>query len=81
MLASDVVARLKVMVALARFYGRLLPARWYRRFPFLPVPPRPYLAWRFQTAYGLARPRCRTIAHDIWQFGEWLAEGEGEDGR
>ena len=24
----------------------------YRQFPFLPVPPRRYLEWRIETAYG-----------------------------
>jgi hypothetical protein len=25
---------------------------WYRRAPFLPLPPREYLRWRMLTAYG-----------------------------
>jgi len=25
---------------------------WYRRAPFLPVPPRSYMRWRMETAYG-----------------------------
>lgn len=25
---------------------------WYRRPPFLPLPPREYIAWRLYTAYG-----------------------------
>lgn len=25
---------------------------WYRRVPFLPLPPAEYVAWRLQTAYG-----------------------------
>lgn len=25
---------------------------WYRRAPFLPVPPRGYVRWRMETAYG-----------------------------
>lgn len=31
-----------------RFRGR----DWYRRAPFLPLPPPKYLAWRLHTAYG-----------------------------
>jgi hypothetical protein len=27
---------------------------WWRRFPFLPLPPRSYLAWRSETAWGEA---------------------------
>ena len=25
---------------------------WYRRPPFLPLPPRSYMRWRMETAYG-----------------------------
>jgi hypothetical protein len=25
---------------------------WYRRPPFLPLPPRSYVRWRLETAYG-----------------------------
>lgn len=25
---------------------------WYRRFPFLPLPPKDYVEWRNDTAYG-----------------------------
>lgn len=25
---------------------------WYRRWPFLPLPPANYLAWRLHTAFG-----------------------------
>jgi hypothetical protein len=25
---------------------------WYRRWPFLPLPPAEYLAWRLHTAFG-----------------------------
>lgn len=26
--------------------------RWYSRAPFLPLPPRSYVEWRMETAYG-----------------------------
>jgi len=26
--------------------------RWYSRAPFLPLPPRSYVDWRMETAYG-----------------------------
>ncbi len=28
--------------------------RWYSRAPFLPLPPRSYVEWRMETAYGYA---------------------------
>ena len=31
---------------------RLVPRRWWRRAPFLPLPSKDYLAFRLQTQYG-----------------------------
>src|SRR5688572_25358159 len=39
---------LPLMAAAWRFRAR----DWYRRAPFLPLPPREYIAWRLHTAYG-----------------------------
>lgn len=51
------------MLALAVRRPRTIPAilgaswafrarDWYRRFPFLPVPPASYMRWRMETAFG-----------------------------
>ncbi|GAC1650034.1 MAG: hypothetical protein NVS4B3_08180 [Gemmatimonadaceae bacterium] len=37
---------------LLRVGWRFRRRRWYRQFPFLPVPSRIYLRWRIYTAYG-----------------------------
>jgi hypothetical protein len=37
-----------VLAAAWRFRAR----DWWRRAPFLPVPPRDYLEWRLETAFG-----------------------------
>jgi hypothetical protein len=66
------VKHLAIAWALLRFYSRITPANWYRHPPFLPVPPRDYLAWRFHTAYGNIRPPASTVVRDIWQLGDWL---------
>lgn len=58
--------------ALLRFYIRLAPRDWYRRPPFLPIPPADYLNWRLKTAYGKHRPRWPELLRDVWQFGDWL---------
>lgn len=53
---------IRVLAAVLRRPG-LLPALlgaawafrardWYRRFPFLPLPPARYVRWRMKTAYG-----------------------------
>jgi hypothetical protein len=39
-------------VALVRVIWRFRRRNWYRRWPFLPVPPRDYVRWRMHTAYG-----------------------------
>jgi len=58
--------------ALARFYIRLIPAHWYRKSPFVPIPPPAYVRWRLRTAYGKHRPSYPDILRDLWQFGDWL---------
>ena len=35
-----------------RQYRRLVPRRWWRRPPFLPLPDAAYLRFRMETAYG-----------------------------
>jgi hypothetical protein len=39
-------------IRLVRVLWRFRRRHWYRRFPFLPLPSRPYLRWRMHTAYG-----------------------------
>lgn len=70
------VRHLAIVAALVRFYFRILPTGWYRRFPFVPVPPRKYIQWRLQTAYGQKRPSAGVLLADLWQFGGWLADSE-----
>ncbi|NNC92005.1 MAG: hypothetical protein HKN80_05900 [Acidimicrobiia bacterium] len=45
------------------------PRRWWQHAPFLPVPRRPYLRWRLQTAYG--SPDAAPAASDLVHFLEW----------
>ena len=45
---------------------------WYRRAPFLPVPPRSYLAWRLDTAYG--DPVARPPAHEAERYVRWTRQ-------
>ena len=43
---------------------------WYRRVPFLPLPPAEYLDWRMHTAYGESgEPR----AEEIERYLRWSA--------
>lgn len=51
-LALRAIRRPGLAVDLMRISWRFRPARWYRRFPFLPLPDQTYLRWRMYTAYG-----------------------------
>ena len=44
--------RPRLAVDLVRVAWRFRDRRWYRHFPFLPLPARDYVAWRMHTAYG-----------------------------
>jgi hypothetical protein len=45
---------------------------WYRRPPFLPLPPASYLRWRLDTAYGSeAEP---PPLEDVERFARWRRE-------
>lgn len=41
-----------LLVLFARVGWRFRARGWWRRPPFLPLPPAKYLAWRLHTAYG-----------------------------
>lgn len=42
---------------------------WYRRAPFLPLPPREYLAWRMYTVY--ADEHAVPPVEDVIRFARW----------
>ena len=48
---------------------------WYRRPPFLPVPPPEYLRWRMFTAYG--DERAIPPVDDVVNFARWRRETMG----
>ena len=45
---------------------------WYRRAPFLPLPPREYLRWRMYTAYG--DDNAVPPLGDVIGFARWRRE-------
>jgi hypothetical protein len=44
---------------------------WWRRPPFLPLPPRSYLRWRMDTAYG--DPEARAPVGETVRYLRWAA--------
>lgn len=66
-----VSAVLQPLVAwdLLRVAWRFRHRKWYKRFPFLPVPSMAYLRWRMYTAYGdedYLPPKTDVIAFARW---------------
>jgi hypothetical protein len=51
-LAGLAVRRPRLVLPLLAAAWRFRAHGWYRRPPYLPVPPREYIAWRLHTAYG-----------------------------
>lgn len=50
---------------------RLVPRRWWRAWPPLPVPPRPYREFRTETMYGTGG---RLDADDLIRYLEWCRD-------
>jgi hypothetical protein len=50
---------------------RFRSRHWYRRPPYLPLPPAEYVAWRLQTAYGSAD--AVPPAADLRRYLDWTA--------
>jgi hypothetical protein len=62
-----VAARPRLWTTAIRQARRLARPGWWRRAPFLPLPDRDYLAFRFTTQYGSAAPE----PHDLVAYLEW----------
>jgi hypothetical protein len=75
-LVGRLALRALVNPRLARDLLRLLwsfRARdWYRRAPFLPLPPADYMRWRMFTAYG--DERAVPPLDDVVRFARWRRE-------
>ena len=43
---------ISILLELLRICWTFRHRKWYQRVPFLPIPPKRYLQWRIETAYG-----------------------------
>lgn len=68
-LLGTVLRRPRLIPALLGLAWAARARGWYRRPPFLPLPPASYLRWRMETAYGdgAATPP----AHEAERFLVW----------
>ena len=62
-------------------YGwRVRRKGWWYKFPFLPIPPKRWLMWRFETAWGIDStypkwedfPPIKIMISDIYKFGHFI---------
>jgi len=68
-LAGRALARPRLLGPLLRAAWRFRARTWYRRPPFLPLPPALYLAWRQHTAYG--DERAVPTAAELERYLRW----------
>jgi len=62
----------RLAVDLVRLAWSARARGWFRRPPFLPVPPREYVRWRMFTAYG--DEDATPPLEDVVRFARWRRE-------
>jgi hypothetical protein len=71
-LSVRAVVRPRLAFDLLRLAWSFRARDWYRRAPFLPLPPRPYIRWRMFTAYG--DENAIPPVEDVMRFARWRRE-------
>lgn len=66
--------RPSIAVNLLRVSWRFRSRKWYREFPFLPLPNADYLKWRLHTAYG--DEGAVPSADDIERYARWAVSSK-----
>lgn len=69
------LVRPQLAVDLLRLAWSFRARGWWRRAPFLPLPPRAYLRWRMYTAYG--DENAIPPLGDVVNFARWRRETMG----
>ena len=69
------VASPRLAIDLLRVAWSMRARDWYRRAPFLPLPPPEYVRWRMFTAYG--DEAAVPPVDDVVRFARWRRETMG----
>ncbi len=69
--AKLALRRPRLLPSLLNAAWRFRARDWYRRWPFLPLPPQAYLAWRWHTAYGAGA--AGPDAHELERYLNWTS--------
>jgi hypothetical protein len=74
-LALKALVNPRLAADLLRLTWSFRARHWYRRPPFLPLPPHDYMRWRMFTAYG--DERAVPPVADVVNFARWRRETMG----
>ncbi len=74
--AAAVAARPRLWPTAVRQMRRTAPRHWYLHWPFLPLPPRGYLAFRLVTQYG--DPNHRPEPMDVVNYLSWCRQWDSK---
>jgi hypothetical protein len=74
-LGLKALVRPRLAVDLLRLAWSFRARNWWRRPPFLPLPPRDYMQWRMFTAYG--DEQAIPPVNDVANFARWRRETMG----
>ncbi len=74
-LVPRAVVNPRLAVDLARLAWSFRARGWWRRPPFLPLPPAAYVRWRMFTVYG--DERAVPPIEDVIRFARWRRETMG----
>ena len=72
--------KISILITLIRYGWRVRRKQWLYSFPFLPVPPKVWLLWRLESAWGIDAmnprwsdfPTLKVMIEDIYKFGSFL---------
>ena len=70
-LAARAIVRPGLAIDLMRVAWRFRRRGWYRRAPFVPLPPGDYVRWRMYTAFG--SESATPSARDVERYARWVA--------
>ena len=70
-IAGQALRRPRLVPQLLRAAWAFRARDWFRRPPFLPLPPRSYLSWRLETAYG--DPEAQPTADELERYLVWTS--------
>ena len=72
--------KISIIIVLFKYVWNVRRKKWWCRFPFLPIPPKNWLLWRIETAWGIDSrefrwsklPPIKAIIKDVFNFGNFL---------